>query len=59
MKRYIVKIDAYIYAEDDKEAIEKSKELAKWANVDDNQANVIDLVEHNFGDNKNRQVKFK
>lgn len=59
MKRYIATIEAFVYAEDDKEAIEKSKKLAKWANVDDNNSSLIDLVAQDFGSTKNRQVKIK
>ncbi len=55
-KRYIVQIDAYIYAENDKQAKDKAQELARWASVDDNHAAVVDLVEQPFGQKEGRQV---
>ena len=50
MKRYIVVIDAYVYAEDNKEAIQKAQALAKELDdKHDNKAKVIELHQNDFG----------
>lgn len=49
-KRYIAKIDFYVYAESDNEAKKNAQEIAQdVSKIDDNQASVIGLSEQLFG----------
>ena len=57
MKRYIVVIDAYVYAEDNKEAIQKAQALAKELDdKHDNKAKVIELHQNDFGSIQSHKI---
>ena len=59
MKRYVVTIDAYMYAdddEDDRAVIEKAKRMAKILDIDDNQPSVLELGEQPTGTNIYRKI---
>lgn len=50
MKRYIVKVDMYVWAEDDKAAISKGRMIAeKQREMYDNQCALLEVVEQPFG----------
>lgn len=55
-QRYIVQIDAYIYADTDKDAIKQANQLARWANVGDNCASVFELTQQDFGKMEGRKI---
>ena len=56
-KRYTVKLDAYLYAENDQEAKIKAAKLAELLqNFEDNNAQVIELRETPYGSLTSREV---
>ncbi len=56
-KRYIVSLDAYLYAGTDEEAKRKAAILSELIRkIDDNDAQVISLVELPFGSCVSREV---
>ena len=56
-KRYTVKLDAYLYAENDQEAKIKAAKLAELLQtVEDNNAQVIELKETPYGSFTSREV---
>jgi len=60
MRRYIVDIKAYFWAENDLDVIQQAKIFAdKWDIKEDNQAEVIEIVEQSFGTVGNRPVLIK
>ena len=57
-KRYTVKLDAYLYAENDQEAKIKAAKLAELLqNFEDNNAQVIELKETPYGSLTSREVE--
>ena len=57
-KRYTVKLDAYLYAENDQEAKIKAAKLAELLqNFEDNNAQVIELKETPYGSFTSREVE--
>lgn len=60
LKRYVVVIDAYIYAENDKEAIELAKNLDNKIKLEGfSKFNVIELAEQPTGILGNRPIFIK
>ena len=58
MNRYVVTLDAYVWAESDEKAREKSAEYANYLQrYGDNRAAVIGLCEQPFGKMYNRQIR--
>lgn len=55
-KRYVALVDFYVWANDDKDAINKTKEMCSTFSDDDNQCDVIKLVEQPFGSMNGRVV---
>ena len=56
-KRYTVKLDAYLYAENDEQAKIKAAKLAELLqNFEDNNAQVIELRETPYGSLTSREV---
>lgn len=55
-KRYVALVDFYVWANDDNDAINKTKEMCASFGEDDNQCDVIKLVEQPFGSMKSRTV---
>jgi len=56
-KRYTVKLDAYLYARNDREAMVKAAKLADFLQtLEDNQAQVLELHETPFGSFNSREV---
>ena len=59
-KRYVVSIDAYVYAQDDEHARLHADEYAKYLRCmernDDNRAEVTGLCEQPFGTFTNRSI---
>lgn len=59
-RRYVATFECYIYADSDREALMKSKNMAKaLRGFDDNQADVIGLFEQPFGTFDKRDIKIK
>ena len=59
-KRYIVKVDMYMYARNDQHAISKAKMIAKRQHDQfDNHCEVVDIVERPFASIMSREVPFK
>ena len=57
-KRYTVKLDAYLYAENDEQAKARAEKLAKRLRMgQDNSAQVIELNETPYGSFTNREVE--
>ncbi len=57
-KRYTVKLDAYLYAENDQEAKIKAAKLAELLQTfEDNNAQVIELKETPYGSLTSREVE--
>ena len=57
-KRYTVKLDAYLYAENDEQAKARAEKLAKRLRMgQDNSAQVIELNETPYGSFTNRKIK--
>lgn len=55
--RYTVKLDAYVYAENDEEAKAKATKLANFLQtLEDNNAQVIELTETPYGSLTSREV---
>jgi len=56
--RYVVSIDMYVYAKDDKDVIKQAQKIAKeLQRKDDNDAEVTEIVQQDFGTIGNRKVK--
>lgn len=59
-KRYIVKVDMYVYARNDEHAISKAKMIAKrQCDQYDNQCNVVEIIELPFASLMLREVPLK
>ena len=56
MKRYVVTIDMYVYAENDDLAVHQAKRIAKELDLDDNKAAVTEICEQSFGQLTNRKI---
>ncbi len=59
MKRFVVTIEAYMYAEDeenDEEVIQKAKRMAKILDINDNRPNLLDLGEQPAGTTYYRKI---
>ena len=59
MKRFVIKIEAYMYAEDeenDEEVIQKAKRMAKILDIDDNRPNLLELGEQPVGTTYYRKI---
>jgi hypothetical protein len=57
MKRYVVQIEKYVWAEDDKDVITKMEHLCSKEDLkEDNGCSVINIVEQPFGKIGNREV---
>lgn len=59
MKRFVVTIEAYMYAEDeenDEEVIQKAKRMAKLLDINDNRPNLLDLGEQPAGTTYYRKI---
>ncbi len=59
MKRFVVTIEAYMYAEDeenDEEVIQKAKRMAKILDINDNRPNLLDLGEQPAGSTYYRKI---
>lgn len=55
--RYTVKLDAYLYAENDEHAKIKAEKLAEFLrNLEDNDAEVVELTETPFASLATRKV---
>jgi len=58
MKRYVITLDAYIYADTDEEAVNQAADLVKKMNKKyDNDADVVSLHEQPFGTFESRKIK--
>ncbi len=56
-KRYTVKLDAYLYARNDREAMVKAAKVAEFLQtLEDNQAQVLELNETPFASFSSREV---
>jgi len=56
-KRYTVKLDAYLYARNDREAMVKAAKVAEFLQtLEDNQAQVLNLEETPFSSFSSREV---
>ena len=56
-KRYTVKLDAYLFARNDREALVKAAKVAEFLQtLDDNQAQVLSLDETPFASCNHRNV---
>lgn len=59
-RRYVATFECYIYADSDREALMKSKNMAlALRGFDDNLADVIGLFEQNFGTFEKRDISLK
>tara|TARA_Y100000033_G_C2746147_1_gene111195 strand:- start:869 stop:1045 length:177 start_codon:yes stop_codon:yes gene_type:complete len=57
MKRYVVQVEKYVWAEDDKDVISKMEhECSKEDIKNDNRCSVVQIVEQPFGSIGNRKV---
>lgn len=59
MKRFVIKIEAYMYAEDDEndeEVIQKAKRMAKILDINDNRPNLLELGEQPVGTTYYRKI---
>lgn len=59
MKRFVVTIEAYMYAEDeenDEEVIQKAKRMAKILDINDNRPKLLDLGEQPAGTTYYRKI---
>jgi len=59
MKRFVVTIEAYMYAEDeenDEEVIQKAKRMAKILDIGDNRPNLLELGEQPAGTTYYRKI---
>ena len=57
MKRYVVTLEKYVFAENDKEAIFQAQKQATDEQIaHDNRCSVTEIVEHPFGTIGNRKV---
>ncbi len=59
MKRFVVTIEAYMYAEDeenDEEVIQKAKRMAKLLDINDNRPNLLELGEQPAGTTYYRKI---
>ena len=57
MKRYVVTLEKYVFAENDKEAIFQAQKQATDEQIaHDNRCSVTEIVEQPFGTNGNRKV---
>lgn len=57
MKRYVVTLEKYVFAENDKEAIyQAQKQAVKEQVTEDNRCSVTEIVEQPFGSIGNRKV---
>lgn len=59
MKRFVIKIEAYMYAEDDEndeEVIQKAKRMAKILDISDNRPNLLELGEQPAGTTYYRKI---
>lgn len=58
LKRYAVKVDFYVYAKSDDDAIYSADERAREIDLKyDNQANVMEINEIPYGSLKSRKIK--
>jgi hypothetical protein len=57
LKRYVVTLEKYVFAENDKEAIyQAQKQAVKEQIAEDNRCSVTEIVEQPFGTIGNRKV---
>lgn len=59
MKRFVVTIEAYMYAEDeenDEEVIQKAKRMAKILDINDNRPTLLELGEQPVGTTYYRKI---
>jgi len=57
MKRYVVTLEKYVFAKNDKEAIyQAQKQAVKEQVAEDNRCSVTEIVEQPFGSIGNRKV---
>lgn len=59
MKRFVIKIEAYMYAEDDEndeEVIQKAKRMAKILDINDNRPTLLELGEQPVGTTYYRKI---
>lgn len=59
MKRFVVTIEAYMYAEDeenDEEVIQKAKRMAKILDINDNRPKLLELGEQPVGTTYYRKI---
>lgn len=59
MKRFVIKIEAYMYAEDeenDEEVIQKAKRMAKILDINDNRPTLLELGEQPAGTTYYRKI---
>ena len=56
--RYVVTVELYMYAKDDKDVKKQANKLVKdLQKKDDNQASIVSIFEQKFGTLGNREVK--
>jgi hypothetical protein len=60
MKRYVVEIDLYVYADNDEDAKAQAQEIADNLDLDsDNKADVKEISELSWGSMRPRKVELK
>lgn len=59
MKRFVITIEAYMYADDednDEEVIQKAKRMAKILDINDNRPRILELGENPVGKTYYRKI---
>lgn len=57
-KRYVVTVDFYVWAEDDRSATQQAEESLDRINVDDNKASIVSIHEQPTGTTKSRKLNY-